>query len=328
MSGQKVRVAFIGLGRIASLLEDDPLREKPATHAGAFRAAGVSSFVGGYDIDPERAELFAGRWGTPIYHAPDQLLAATRPEILVIATHPDSHERYARLAVRAGVAVVVCEKPLADTRARAARIVRLERHSATRFVINHERRFSSDYRIVRSFVRSRTLGRLVSLRGTLYFGRSTRLDRMLLHDGTHLLDTIHFVSGELFHLRRIDGRLRSSRSSAYLVGHLSASAVPVIVEIGAERDHLVFEIELSFEAGRVRVGNGVFEVARSDASPHYSGYRSLVDTGRLVPRPTGYFVGMARAALGLATTPGMPSESPAAAAAAAVSIIRRAGFHR
>ncbi|GHV88670.1 hypothetical protein AGMMS50267_10300 [Spirochaetia bacterium] len=35
---KKIPVAIIGLGRIASLLEDDRLREKPCTHAGAITA--------------------------------------------------------------------------------------------------------------------------------------------------------------------------------------------------------------------------------------------------------------------------------------------------
>jgi hypothetical protein len=30
----KIKAAIIGLGRIASLLENDTLREKPCTHAG------------------------------------------------------------------------------------------------------------------------------------------------------------------------------------------------------------------------------------------------------------------------------------------------------
>jgi hypothetical protein len=34
----KISVAIVGLGRIGSLLEEDPRREKPCTHAGAIAA--------------------------------------------------------------------------------------------------------------------------------------------------------------------------------------------------------------------------------------------------------------------------------------------------
>jgi hypothetical protein len=43
---------------------------------------------------------------------------------------------------------------------------------------------------------------------------------------------------------------------------------------------LVFELELSFETGRIRVGNGILKFENSVESPYYTGYRSLLpDTG-------------------------------------------------
>ncbi|HEB72102.1 MAG TPA: hypothetical protein ENI77_05720, partial [Nitrospirae bacterium] len=60
---KKYAVAIAGLGRIASLLEDDPLRGKPATHAGAYHAHPSTKIVAGCDIDPDRLTKFGARWG-------------------------------------------------------------------------------------------------------------------------------------------------------------------------------------------------------------------------------------------------------------------------
>ncbi|MDR0453144.1 MAG: Gfo/Idh/MocA family oxidoreductase, partial [Treponema sp.] len=95
---EPLKSAVVGLGRIASLLEDDSLREKPCTHAGAIVAGGECRLVAGADLDPDRRRLFAERWKVPVYGDAAAMLAGHRPDILHIATHPDSHYGYCRLA--------------------------------------------------------------------------------------------------------------------------------------------------------------------------------------------------------------------------------------
>ncbi|MCG8481067.1 MAG: Gfo/Idh/MocA family oxidoreductase [Spirochaetales bacterium] len=320
------RVAFIGLGRIASLLEDDPRREKPASHAGAFAARPDCAIAGGFDSEADRTAAFAERWDAPGFDSSEGLISAARPDILVVATHPDSHERYVTQAVGAGVPVVVCEKPLAHSVASARRIAGLERSASTRIVVNHERRFSRDYLAVREAVASERFGALVTVTARLFFGRTARHDRVFLHDGTHLVDAVHYLTEDRIVLRRRVGRYRSAVSSVFLHGRLEDRNVPVLLEVGAERDYLHLELTLSFEAGEIRVGNGICEWRRSRPSPFYSGYRSLRDLRVQVPEPTGYFAGMAAEAVRLRIDPSAESRSSASDGLAAMAVIRRAGL--
>lgn len=287
----RVRCAVVGLGRIASLLEKDALREKPCTHVGAIAANPRCDLLAGADIDPERRELFRRDWECEaLYEDAEQMLREQRPEILVVATHPDSHLRYVRLAAYHAVSVAVCEKPLSDTLRNARRLARLHRRGRITVVTNHERRYSADYIRVREAVREGRYGTLLSVKGTLYFGRRTRRDQMLLHDGTHLVDAVNFLTGNYVRFSRRYGRLRSRRGSTFLLG--SAGTIPVSLEVGSERDHLVFELELSFEKGRIRVGNGVESWERSEKSPYYEGYRSLLSESLETQGPTDYFANM------------------------------------
>lgn len=315
------RAAVIGLGRIASLLEDDPLREKPCTHAGALVATGVCEIAAGMDIDQERRTIFADRWGATPFDDAEAMIRSVRPEILVVATHPDTHEQYVRLAAQESVPVVVCEKPLAHTVRSARRIAKMERSGVVRVVVNHERRFSRDYRLVRAAVDAEQLGALLGVYGTLYFGRTAPHDRVLLHDGTHLVDSIHFLTDDEIVLRGRTGEPRGNRSSLFLQGTLKKREIPVTIEVGSERDYLHLEIVLSFVAGRIRVGNGVFEWERSVESPHYKGYRSLQSVQRTVPEPTGYFRSMMDEAVRLAGDSTARSESRAEDAYAVMKVI-------
>ena len=290
---EKIKAAIIGLGRIASLLEDDTLREKPCTHAGAITANPDCKLVCGCDTDKDRCRLFAEKWQVPVYADAKEMLHIHKPQIVSIATHPDSHYHYCRLAKEAGVPVIICEKPLADNIREAQKIVRLA-NNGTVIITNHERRYSEDYIRIKSIIKEEKLGKLLSIRAVLYMGITKRLVDVFWHDGTHLADAIMFLTGGVLkHKRRWGAKLTSKEGTAWLEGYIpSKKNIPVIIEVGAARDHLVFEIEFSCEKGRLRIGNGIFEVYESAPSPYAENFRSLKNTGEAFIGPTGYFANM------------------------------------
>ena len=294
---EKIKAAIVGLGRIASLLDDDSLREKPCTHSGAIAANGECVLCAGCDTDEERRRLFAEKWQVPVFADAREMLNIHKPQILTIATHPDSHLHYCRLAVEFGVPIVICEKPLADRIASARKIARLAQKSGTVIITNHERRYAGDYILAKEILDEKKLGRLLGVRAVLYMGKTTRLVDQLWHDGTHLVDAIMFLANsKLKHRRSHGARLNSRNGTAWLEGFLqedkNPAPIPVIIEIGAGRDHLVFEIEFSCEKGRLRIGNGIFEVWESVPSPYAEKFRSLKNTGEVFSGPTGYFANM------------------------------------
>ncbi|MDR1909929.1 MAG: Gfo/Idh/MocA family oxidoreductase, partial [Spirochaetaceae bacterium] len=313
--GERIPAAIVGLGRIASLLEDDALREKPCTHAGAVTASKDLVLVAGADTSGERRRLFAERWGVPVYEDAAAMLREQRPALLHIATHPDSHLRYCRLAADMGVGVAVCEKPLAESLSGARKIAALEKGGSFRIITNHERRYSADYLEAEKLLREERLGPLLSVKAALYMG-SRRLIDVLWHDGTHLVDAMMFLTGAApRHQKRWGARLSSSSGTAWLAGLLRpasyAEPVPFLIEVGAGRDHLVFELDFSCARGRLRIGNGIFEVWESAASPYAENFRSLAKTREGFGGPTGYFANMAAEAAACVRDPSLRPRSSA-----------------
>ncbi|MFP4267101.1 MAG: Gfo/Idh/MocA family protein, partial [Spirochaetaceae bacterium] len=314
----KVRCAIVGLGRIGSTLESDSLREKPCTHAGAVVADPYCALVGGCDTDSKARERFLADWGSSgkeagpdqtfeaveVFEDFDKMLEAAQPDILIVATYPESHRRLTEKAVRAGTPVIICEKPLARSLGDAKAIARIHRSGRAKILVNHERRYSLDYMEARRAVQEGRYGELLSVKGTLCFGSTLPRREVLLHDGTHMLDAVNFLvcgntpdSGKEqeagrtagVKLHRRFGSMKSAEKSAFLFGR--AGRIPVCIEAGSQRDHLVFELELGFEEGRIRVGNGTYSFERSAESPYYEGYRSLIPDPDAPARPekTGYF---------------------------------------
>jgi len=312
---EKINAAIIGLGRIASLLEEDSLREKPCTHAGALAANPDCVLVAGCDTDKERRRLFAEKWQVPVYADAAEMLRFHAPRLLAIATHPDSHYHYCSLAAASGVPVIICEKPLADNIKEARKIARLAGNDPV-IITNHERRYANDYIRARAILDKAALGRLLSVRAVLYMGKTKRLLDVLWHDGTHLADAIMFLAnGTLKHSRRWGAKLSARAGTAWLEGELHgekpATPVPVVIEIGAGRDHLAFEMEFSCEKGRLRIGNGVFEVWESAPSPYAEKFRSLKRTDETFTGPTGYFANMVQDAVDCVKEPGKQPRSGA-----------------
>jgi predicted dehydrogenase len=291
---RKIRSAIVGLGRIGSILEDDRLREKPCTHAGALVAAGCV-LVGGADISSERRELFARRWNCPSVYADARvMLRELKPDVLHIATHPDSHLEYVRLAAAEGVACVVCEKPLADSLSAAKKIAALGDSGKITILTNHERRYSADYERARGRVIKGRFGELLSVCARLYFGRTRSLMSQLIHDGTHLADAIGFLAGGFLEKPEVRGCLEKKTGTAFITARVAGSGIPVLIESGAGRDYLCFEIDLAFARGRIRIGNGIYEEYESRTSPYYEGFCSLARLPVPAFTKTGYFLSMAK----------------------------------
>jgi predicted dehydrogenase len=311
---EKIPVAIIGLGRIASLLEDDALREKPCTHAGAVSANTDCVLVAGFDTDAERRDLFSSRWNCAVYDNAKEMLEIVKPQILHIATHPDSHYHYCALAESYKIPVVVCEKPLADTLHQAKKIAAIHNRGISKIITNHERRYSNDYQQAKELLHSGELGTIESIRGTLYMGKTRRLLDVLWHDGTHLADIMMFLGDGVLKHRKTRGQSLKERSgTSHLLSDLyyRDKKIPCMIELGAGRDHLVFEVEISLSEGRIRIGNGIFEVWKSRESPYAEGFRSLEKIISTFEGPTSYFANMEKDAVVCVKNPSLKAKSSA-----------------
>jgi predicted dehydrogenase len=288
---EKIRCSIAGLGRIASLLEDDRLREKPATHAGAISGNRECVLFSGCDPDRRMRELFRRRWRCePVFPDLAGLLAHGVPDILSIASPPETHLALAGQAVAAGVPVIVCEKPLALDLAEARAIVELAGKAGTILLVNHERRYSLDYRRAQERILAGTFGDLKNVTCRLHMGRNKVLGDMLFDDATHMLDILRFLLGSEPELLRVQGDVNVKGGSSVIL--LQSGDVGIVLLASCGREYLEFGLELDFTRGRIVIGNGIYEEYESVKSPYYENIKSLKKTAAIRFRKTGYFSGM------------------------------------
>lgn len=300
------RVGIIGLGRIGFTLQFDKKREQPASHSAAFSGEKRCVLSGGFDRDLAKMAEWSKRYPrAKIYDNLNEMLSDGVWDILVIAVGEKEHLPVVKIAAASGPGLIVLEKPAAPSVKDALLIKKTCSLFRVPVCINHERRFSKDYRLAAGLTASGEFGKIVSVnafinssnyawyRGDYKEGRGT-----LVHDGTHLVDAIRFLTGENIRIgsASLNGKEKNGNIAGVSASGTIGKDIAVNMRFGYRTSQFEFEIDLVFEKGRIRVGNGILEVYRSQKSPYYEGFHSLVRDKAYSPGrtgKTGYFSGMA-----------------------------------
>ncbi len=201
MSQAKIySAALIGCGRIGYSLGLDKKREQPASHTMALSENPRVNIIAACDTD----HLALKNWQSankkiPVYRNSENLYVRHRPDIITLAVNERAHLSECLSAIVVKPSLIILEKPVALTVKDALTIYNSAARNNVPILVNHERRFSEDYILAKSFMQE--IGPLESIRASLHSGMtvySKERDALgqgnysLLHDGSHLADAILF----------------------------------------------------------------------------------------------------------------------------------------
>lgn len=143
------RIAVVGAGLIGQ------------RHANLIRSganAALSAIV-----DPtDAARGFAGELGAPWFVSIAEMLAADRPDGLIVATPNQLHLDHGLQAVEAGLPALI-EKPIADSVTAAETLVRVAEAANIPLLIGHHRRHNPLIAAAKAKIDSGALGRVVAV---------------------------------------------------------------------------------------------------------------------------------------------------------------------
>ncbi len=302
MPSGKYRTGIIGLGRIGFFLGFDRKREQPASHSSAFAGNSRTFLAGGFDTDPvKRDEWHKVYKKARIYKTLSEMLNDGSWDILIAAVPEESHLKVMNEILPFHPRLVVLEKPAAANLREAVQIERLSGRLKVPVLINHERRYSRDYILLQNLIKSKLYGEVKSLYGRLFtpspawmrkdenYGRGA-----LLRDGTHIIDILRFLTGSDL---KIESALSSKKDKKGSVSGISCMGrigeAPLFISLGFQTKQFEFEIDITFQKSRARIGNGLFELWEAEESPYYEGFYSLKRERHIkVFRKTHYFSGM------------------------------------
>lgn len=309
--------AVIGTGRIGFSLGFDRKREQPASHTMALISNRRIRLIAGCDKDSSRLEKWrkANR-KCRVYSESSQLFACEKPDIVVVSVNEDSHLETCLEAIRSKPRLVILEKPVALNFEEGKKIRFASESLGVPVMVNHERRFSEDYRFAKNHLYS--VGKIMTVNARLDSGLRVYAPEnekdggySLLHDGTHLVDIVRFLLGqenvsgndfEVIHTPRITSLVYDEENPEILrnlsVNFESEICPDVNLSFSGRSKYFGFEVDIIGTEGRIKIGNGIFEFLRAEESRLYSGFYSL-SRNRKIRRfkKTRYFSNMVQNAV-------------------------------
>jgi len=130
------RIAIIGLGEAGYEI-----------HLPALSGIDGVRVVGACAEDQAHRERAARKFSVPLFTDLDSMLAGGRPDVLIVATPPDTHASICLRAIEAGLHVI-CEKPFVSTLDEADSVIDAARLAGRRVALNHEFREMAIFRSV------------------------------------------------------------------------------------------------------------------------------------------------------------------------------------
>jgi predicted dehydrogenase len=150
---EKLNFAIIGAGRMG-------LRHVEAARAVGMNLVGV---VDSSEASLETARSQQGVTRAQCFADVGEMLAATRPDAVVVATTAPTHAPFVIQCARAGVKQILCEKPMAISLTEARAMVEACRAGGAQLAVNHQMRFMPQYTRVKALIGSEALGPLARI---------------------------------------------------------------------------------------------------------------------------------------------------------------------
>jgi predicted dehydrogenase len=182
-----LKVAIIGCGKIAD------------SHAAQIQRIAGCEIVGVCDREELMARQLAGRFGVRRYFSSlTELFRTARPDVVHVATPPQSHFDLTKRCLEEGCHVYV-EKPFTLHTREAEEVIRLAELKNLRVTVGHDDQFRHGARRLRELVRSGYLGGMPVHMESYYgyeFSETSSYAKALLGDKRHW---VRALPGQLLH---------------------------------------------------------------------------------------------------------------------------------
>lgn len=260
-------VVIIGCGRIGALF-DEPDDQNFLTHAHCVTSISNFKLLGFYDTHKLRAVNAAKKWGGEVFQSFDDF-GHFNVDIFVIASPTSTHADLISRLCKFRPTAIICDKPLAANVTDARRTNdQCTRHGIQLFVCYQRRHCTKLKPVITAFSRGQ-YGNFIS--GNVIYSKG------FINNGSHAIDLCQQVLGDLLRIKVISQRddCLGNDLTETSICDFSSGCVHFI---GCdERFYSIWELDLRFEKGRMRLvdGGDSLLISAIAKDPKYPGFLAL-----------------------------------------------------
>jgi predicted dehydrogenase len=262
---------IIGCGRIGTFF-DDPGSDCHFTHAKGYYLSKNVELKGVYDIDFHRAQKAGRLWKTETFTDIEAMIKTVKPDLISICVPDEYHYDYLKQVAEFGPRAVIAEKPLTIKYEDSLEIYELYLKKGIACNVNYARRFDSYLQNLRKDYKEGKLGKLIN--GYAIYGKG------MLHNGSHVIDLIHWFFGGTKKYRILNRRIDYSEDDPSVDVWLQTEEAESFHLLSAdESKYTIFEIVFFFEKLKVELLRGgliAFETAPCE-DDLFTGYTDLIE---------------------------------------------------
>ena len=204
-----VRFGLVGAGGIAQ------------AYSAAIAEMKNVELVAVADVNPEAAKAMADQHGAKAFDSCQAMLDDGQVEAVIVSTPPLFHPEHCNAFLEKGIHVL-CEKPLAIDSASAVSMADAAKAGKAIFTMASKFRFVDDIQQARKFVEEGKIGDII-LYENCFSGKVDMTKRwnsnpevsgggVLIDNGTHSLDIMRYLLGDLSEIRVVEGSRVQSMS--------------------------------------------------------------------------------------------------------------------
>lgn len=153
-----IHVGILGCGKIAQV-----------RHIPEYLANPDAEIRGFYDIDLNRAQEMAAKFGGKAYETPEALLADPEIDAVSICAINHAHAELSIKALKAGKHVL-CEKPMATTPEDCEEMVRVAEETGKFLMIGQNQRLAKAHAVAKELLQQDMIGKVITFRTTFGHG--------------------------------------------------------------------------------------------------------------------------------------------------------------
>jgi predicted dehydrogenase len=267
-----LNAAIIGFGDIGYYLSKDKKRKQTWSHFEAYKLINETELKAIVEKSQKKIDFIKKKYPQIlVFQNIEKLINSNlKIDIISICTPTKTHFKILNKSLRLKPKIIICEKPLCKSINEAKKIISIYKKKNIKVVVNHQRRFETNFLIAKKIIEEKKIGKIINING-IYTSK-------IINIGTHLIDCIRMITKSepkytySVFKKRYDKKDPSITGILYFNNDITCS-----IQAMGNKYKYVFEIDIIGSKGRVRIINNgkKIEYFKFNKSKNFMKYEEL-----------------------------------------------------